>query len=480
MRPRRVVAAAHDAVSTLTAQMTLATRVAALTTVSVAVILSVLSGITYLTARDQLIEALDTSMFKQANRLADTNTADTTALTSTAQALATVGIKFAIVSPGSGLLVTSGQAQNQLAVKVPFTSTENDVANGLTKHSARTAQISGQRYRVVAVRGADAGSVLVLWQSLDSTQRALDRLTFVLVSTSLLGVLLAGAVGWGVAANGLRPVRRLTAATERVAREGDLSPIENSNASAADDLVRLTSSFNSMLRALAESQARERQLVADAGHELRTPLTSLRTNIELLTQATLDPNRTLTGNQMRELMDDVGAQLDELTALIGDLVELARDEPVPDDPEEVDLADVVTASLERVRRRAPDLRFDVQLDDSRTLGDSRSLERAVTNLLDNAAKWSPVGSSVQVRLSHNELSITDHGPGIAPEDLPRVFDRFYRSREARTLPGSGLGLSIVRRAAERHGGSVRVESVVGHGATFVLTLPAPSPVPPGP
>src|SRR5690606_11510996 len=201
------------------------------------------------------------------------------------------------------------------------------------------------------------------------------------------GMILAGVAGWAVARNGLRPVRRLTSAIERVDATRDLTPIHVSGTE--DELARLTRSFNAMLLALADTQRRERQLIADAGHELRTPLTSLRTNIDLLRQASGDPGRSLAATAHRELLHDVGAQLDELSTLVSDLTELARDEPLHRDPEPLDLAEVVQRAIERVQLRASDVSFDALLHPSWVVGDSRLLERALTNLLDNAVKWSP-------------------------------------------------------------------------------------------
>ena len=170
-------------------------------------------------------------------------------------------------------------------------------------------------------------------------------------------------------------------------------------------------------------------------------------------------------------MDDVRAQLQELTTLVGDLVELARDEPMSRDPEPLDLADTVASALDRVRPRAPDVTFDVQAESWTVFGEPPLLERAITNLLDNAAKWSPENGTVTVRLDDGVLTVRDEGPGIADSDLPHIFDRFYRSSEARTLPGSGLGLSIVRRAADRHGGTVTAASSEGGGSVFTMTIP---------
>jgi len=222
------------------------------------------------------------------------------------------------------------------------------------------------------------------------------------------------------------------------------------------------------LHALSASQHRQRQLVADAGHELRTPLTSLRTNLDLLVQA--DASSGLAPESRTELLDDVRAQIGEMTTLIGDLVELARDEPVARTVEPVELTAVLGQAVARVRRRA-DVEFVVHAAPWWVTGDADALERAITNLLDNAAKWSPEGGVVTVSLEQGTLTVADQGPGISPEDLPHVFERFYRSAVSRGMPGSGLGLSIVRSIAERHGGSVEAGNVDGGGAVFRLTIP---------
>ena len=270
---------------------------------------------------------------------------------------------------------------------------------------------------------------------------------------------------------------RLTEATEYVARTGDLRPID---VQGTDELARLATSFNSMLTALARSQEHQRRLIADAGHELRTPLTSMRTNIDLLSQvfgsgsehAAPGTNRIQISDADRaELIGDVRAQMEELSVLVGDLVELSRDAKPQASPEPVNLGDVVRQAVDRVRRRAPHLKFDIQLQPWYLEGDPAALERAVTNLLDNAAKWSPEDGTVTVRLSDGLLQVADEGPGIAEEDLPHVFERFYRSTEARTMPGSGLGLAIVRQAAENHGGRVAAARAPSGGALLGFWLP---------
>ena len=297
------------------------------------------------------------------------------------------------------------------------------------------------------------------------TQQTLGRLSLVSILVGIAGIAVAGSAGITVGRAGLRPVDRLTEATEYVARTGELRPIE---VQGTDELARLATSFNSMLTALARSQEHQRRLIADAGHELRTPLTSMRTNIDLLSQifnsgseqdepgadGAPGPNRgpglrrvQISDADRAELIGDLRAQMEELSVLVGDLVELSRDAKPQSASEPVNLGDVVRQAVDRVRRRAPHLKFDIQLQPWFLEGDPATLERAVTNLLDNAAKWSPEEGTVTVRLSDGLLQVADQGPGIAEEDMPHVFERFYRSTEARTMPGSGLGSGD--RAASR-------------------------------
>jgi two-component system sensor histidine kinase MprB len=343
------------------------------------------------------------------------------------------------------------------------------VARGQQPQSLRTVILDGGRWRIAAVpvrSATDSGTAILLAQSMSSTEESLARLGIILTIFGLIGVIAAGIAGWAVARNGLTPVRRLSDAVEEIARTERLDPIP---VEGDDEVARLAVAFNTMLGALEASRRRQQQLVADAGHELRTPLTSLRTNLQLLTQA--DARGGLSSEARAELMADVDFQIEELTTLIGDLTELAREEPAPARLEPVELSEVVEHAVERVRRRASGLRYDVELEPWHVTGEPASLERAVTNLLDNAAKWSPADGVVTVRLTQGTLYVADQGSGIAEEDLPHVFERFYRSTESRTMPGSGLGLSIVRAVAERHGGAVRAGAAPAGGAAFWLWLP---------
>jgi len=211
--------------------------------------------------------------------------------------------------------------------------------------------------------------------------------------------------------------------------------------------------------------------VADASHELRTPLTSLRLNLELLAR------RDVPQADAERARRDLVAQVDDLTQLVGDLIEVARDEePAPSPPEELDLAELVAGEVRRARAAHPGVRFAVELEPTPLVGHPERLARAVANLLVNAARWSPEGGTVEVRLAGRELTVRDHGPGIPAEDRPHVFERFYRAPDARSRPGSGLGLAIVRAVAEAHGGWVRAEEAPGGGALLRLGLPGSQPI----
>ena len=354
---------------------------------------------------------------------------------------------------------------------VPFGKPESDVVAGNLVLSLRTVN----HERVLAER-VD-GNTLLLWKSLTPTDVVLRQLSTVLLIIGSIGVTIAAVAGGMVARAGLRPVRQLTEAAERVARTDDLRPIP---VTGSDELARLTDSFNMMLRALAESRERQARLVTDAGHELRTPLTSLRTNVELLMASMAPGAPRLPEDEMAGLRADVLAQIEELSTLVGDLVDLTRDDAGELVHEPFDMSEVIDRSLERVRRRRNDIEFDVDVIGWQVYGDAPALSRAILNLLDNAAKWSPSGARVRVCLRqvdplHAELVVADLGPGIPPQDRRLVFERFYRSASARALPGSGLGLAIVKHVVLKHGGLIRVEDSVpgGHppGTSIYVLLP---------
>jgi len=382
----------------------------------------------------------------------------------------------------NAMLVIPGRAiytANQAGQRLPFGQQEKDVVDGDLLLSLRAA---GDQ-RVLATHLPN-GSTLLVSKSLQPTNSVLRQLGWVLVVVGGVGLVIAAVAGGMVASAGLRPVRRLTDAAERVARTDDLRPIP---VAGGDELARLTQNFNMMLRALAESRERQARLVTDAGHELRTPLTSLRTNVELLI-ASMEPGAPrLPENEMAGLRADVLAQIEELSTLVGDLVDLTRDDAGEVVHEPVDMSEVVDRTLERARRRRNDIEFDSEVTPWQVFGDAAGLSRAVLNLLDNAAKWSPPGGRVSIRLrqvdpSHAELVVADHGPGIPPTERQLVFERFYRSASARALPGSGLGLAIVKHVMMKHGGVLRIEDTVPGGqppgtSIYVLLPGRPMPTP---
>ena len=447
----------------------LASRVTMLATFAVGLAVAVVAVAAYLTVRHQMYSTLDRSLLNRAEQAAKSNALSVlTAQRVPAWTLGAADVEIGFIdATGNFIAMDRGPG-------VSVAGPERAVAQGRVPYSMRTVSVPSDDgdFRVVAVPTYEPGSALVLAQSLESTDDTLHALGLVLLIFGAAGVVVAGLAGWAVAHNGLRPVRRLTQAAEDIARTEQLKPIE---VEGDDEIARLASAFNAMLAALAGSRDRQRQLVTDASHELRTPLTSLRTNIDLLSQA--DRQGGLSDSSRRELMADVQFQIEEMTTLVGDLVALARDEPLERSVEPVDLAEVVDRAVERVRHRAPDRRFTVDTASWWVVGESDDLERAVTNLLDNAAKWSPPLGAVEVSMRDGILLVADQGPGIAPEDLPHVFDRFYRSKESRTMPGSGLGLAIVRQVAERHGGRVRADRAAGGGAALWFSVPG-SPTPP--
>jgi two-component system sensor histidine kinase MprB len=344
------------------------------------------------------------------------------------------------------------------------------VAQGRARPFFYDSELSGTEVRVYVARFAE-GQALQAASSLEETNATMRRLAAVLAGVSLAGIGLAALLGGFVGRSALRPVRRLMRGTRYVAATQDLS--RRVEAVGDDELAGLARSFNAMLEALAESRRAQRQLIADASHELRTPLTTVQANVELLSRA-----NELPPEERRQLREDLLSQLRELTALVGDLVELAREHPPESDLDAVELDELVAMCVERMRARGTGVRFTAALSPTRVRGDRARLERAVMNLLDNARKWSPDGSVVEVEVADGELVVRDSGPGIDAADLPYVFDRFYRSADARRLPGSGLGLAIVRQVAEMHGGAVWATTPPDRrGAELHFRLPA-SPVQP--
>ncbi len=349
--------------------------------------------------------------------------------------------------------------------KLPISVRALEAARGeVDRPFYEDAHVQGTHVRVLTLPLGHGYAVQVA-RSLEEVDGTLGRIKRWLIALALVGIGLAAALGLLVARAVLAPVQRLTRAAEGVSQTRDLSQRIDA-AGGRDELSRLAATFNTMLGALEDSARSQRQLVSDASHELRTPLTSLRTNIEVLAR-----DQALPTGEREQLLRDVTEQLTEMTALVAELVELARGDQAPAEPEDVRL-DLVTAdAIERTRRNRPGVSFEPDLQESMVRVVPSNIERAISNLLDNAAKWTPPDEPIEVTVRDGELTVRDHGPGIDSDDLPFVFDRFYRAPSARGMPGSGLGLAIVRQVAETHGGTIVVETPEGGGTRMRLSLP---------
>jgi two-component system, OmpR family, sensor histidine kinase MprB len=313
------------------------------------------------------------------------------------------------------------------------------------------------------VRPAEPGYALLAARSLTEVDYTLNRLRWSLATTCLVGIALAALAGAIVARGALRPVRKLTATAERITDTHDLG--ERIETEGGDELSRLGATFNAMLDSLEGAISSQRRLVSDASHELRTPLTSLRTNIDLLRQGV-----TLDERDRDRLLRDIGTEIEELTALVTNLVELARGSQRDLHLGHLRLDEVAETVLHRACARFPELEFTLEAEQTTVWGDPEGVERAIWNLVENAAKWSDGNGRIELTVAGGEVTVRDHGPGVPVADRPFIFDRFYRSERARGRPGSGLGLAIVRQIAESHGGRVEVDEAEDGGARFRLAL----------
>jgi two-component system sensor histidine kinase MprB len=431
--------------------------------VALAVVAS--AALTYALVRDQLRGQIDSSL-RQATQMAEAmpplpedralqNRVRRSAVPATSALEGPVAF-IQLISPGGEVATPFGE---EPATLVPAKALQ-EVADGERGAFFADVDRAGGEVRVLTTKLPN-GAVMQVARPIGEVNSTLATLRFGLGVIVLLGIGAALALARLATRAAVKPVADLTDAAEHVARTRDLTRrIEREG---DDELSRLAGAFNTMLEALDDSQRAQRRLVADASHELRTPLTSLRTNLEVLARGGLAPA------DHERLRADLIAQLEELTLLVSDLVDLAREEEPSAELEPLALDELVAAAVERARRHAPGVAFAADLEPTLVEGVRGRLDRAVANLLDNAARHGD--GRVEVRLRDGVLTVRDHGPGIAADDQPFVFDRFYRSTAARGRPGSGLGLAIVRQAAEAHGGAVRAGTAPGGGAELTLALP---------
>jgi two-component system, OmpR family, sensor histidine kinase MprB len=364
-----------------------------------------------------------------------------------------------VVAPDGQVLLLPGERTT-----LPVAGDARRVTQGDDEPVLRDVKVNGTHLRVVTAPLRE-GFAIQIARPLSEVDSVLHSLVIVFLFITAAGVALAVVLGRLVARTALAPVERFTAQTELIAEHPDEG--RRIDVEGEDELARLAASFNATLDALERSLASQRQLVADASHELRTPLASVRTNIEVLARG-----ERLVPAERERLVSDIIEQIDELTALVADVVELARGAKPDEAKEQVRLDELAAVCTERARRHAPDVTFETRLDPVAVTGNPQRLHRAISNLLDNAAKWSPPGGVVEVEVRGGSVTVRDRGPGIKPQDLPHVFDRFYRAPDARSMPGSGLGLAIVKQVAESHGGTAIAANAEDGGALMRLSFPS--------
>jgi len=449
--------------------MSLRVRLVLVAAAAVAAAVVLASLTVFFIVRNQLYGGVDSSLRAQVTQISQEPLELATPIGSKAYVLRLHLPPFSnpfqlVDSNGATYRPVVGGFNGGVAPLLPDVTQAQQVATGTRNSFFFDSTYNREHVRILVTR-VQPYSVEVV-ASLSSVDSELARIRLWLIVVAVGGIAIASLAGFLVARAALRPVRELSETAERVRATRDLT--QRIDVEGSDELSRLAVTFNGMLESLDEAARQQRRLVQDASHELRTPLTSLRTNIELLATR----GEELSPDDREQLLRDVIEQTGELTLLIGELTELARGEQQEPAHEEVRLDLVAQEAIRRTTRNHPTVPIVAKLDPTMVVGVPSSLERAIGNVLDNAAKWSPAGAEVDVELADGELTVRDHGPGIADSDLPHVFERFYRATSARGMPGSGLGLAIVRQVAEAHGGTVTAEAAPGGGTLIRLRVAA--------
>jgi two-component system sensor histidine kinase MprB len=473
--------------------MSLRGRLTLLATVAVTIGIGSAVGFTYLAFRHELLEDLQTQLKRQSQNVApyverfmDGQHArgyvtPGRSRLHTRRRFGDMNNIIQVITPTGD--VTYHRTDSSVTTNLPVTAADRSIALHQSGTSLHNVTLDGQAVRIMTVPVRADGRKLALQVALPlgDVNHQLAVLRLELLAACAAGMALAAGLGFLVTRAALRPIGTLTEAAERIAATKDLAHriSEDRAAGHRDEVNRLSVSFNAMLDAVQAATVTQRQLVADASHELRTPLTSLRTNIEVLARAD-----ELSPEDRGELISSVLYGLDELTGLVADTVELARGEEPTTAEDELRWDVLLGRAVTRARRHWSPITFELTADSVLVRGVSSRLERAIGNLLDNAAKFSPPGGRVEVTLRYatppDDVSVTrpaavltvrDHGPGIRDADLPHVFDRFYRAADARSRPGSGLGLAIVKQVADGHHGAVRASNAPDGGAVLRLWLP---------
>ncbi|WP_432149675.1 sensor histidine kinase [Streptomyces sp. bgisy029] len=446
----------------------LRTRLALAASAAVALVAVGVCAAAFFVIRYKLLHQLDLSLTQSATRVVQENRGEGPQIIA--------GECRYLSAPACAQVVPADPAADpEAAYLLPVSDPVREVAAGTRAPYFSNVTRFGQPVRMLTTPFGDGRALQVALRA-DPVERGVRQAAVLLAAVGGAGVLLAGVLGYAVSRTGLAPVARLTSTAERIAATRDPRhriELPPGPPGRQDEVTRLAASFNTMLGELEQSVSAQRRLVADASHELRTPLTALRTNAELLARAD-----RLTPAQRERASGALGRQIREVTGLVNDLIELARDEEPQPLLEEVRIAELVERTVAMARTHWPRVRFALSTGhgaaEAVRPGVPARLARLLTNLLDNAAKFSPPDAPVEVGLTAYEggleLTVRDHGPGIAAEDLPYVFDRFYRAEAARALPGSGLGLAMARQIARAHGAELTVRAAPGGGALFTVAF----------
>ncbi len=446
--------------------MTLRTRLAVGAAVAVAVTVIAASLSAFLVTRARLLGDVDQSLQQQVEQVLHDGRAQRMPRGHFRRGDRFGGPQFA-----SQVITASGALDGTSAGPgdIPVTGRDKAVAAGTEPDYFWDAMINGVPVRGLTARlgpvlADGTGAAYEVVRPIDEVRSVLSGLGIILLVVAGAGIALGAGLGWFISGRALRPVAVFTDETEDLADDGDLS--RRLPEGGDDEIGRLTRVFNATLDQLEASADAQQRLVMDASHELRTPLASLRANIEVLQQS-----GSLPPDEHDALLRDVVQQTDELGALVTDIVHVGENANMVDEVQDVRLDDLVEASIERTRRLTPGITVLQDLSETVVDGVPERLARLVANLLDNAVKWTPADRPIEVRLHDRTLTVRDHGPGFATDDLPHVFDRFYRSPAARGMPGSGLGLSIVRQVADIHGAAVSAGNADGGGAVMTVVFP---------
>lgn len=456
--------------------MSLRGRLALLTSAAVALAIVVSSGAAWLLIRDAMLDEVDQQLL---DRRSDVE----------AIARLTEDLTDGEAPPGRFLAFLQGDAMS-----IQLLDADGNVARQITPDGGdlgvdgateerlestkdgelQTLSIDGDPYRTMAVTLADGERVMRLFQPLESVQATLSRIAWLLAAVAAAGVVAAGLLGRATARTGLRPVDQLVSATEQVAATKDLGHRVDLGSDPGEEISRLSASINTMLGALEEARTQQRELVENAGHELRTPLATLRNDLGLLLHSEQASGRRLSSDERADLLSDLETEAEALSDLVAEVIDLARGEIEPEPLMETDIDALLERAAARNRRVNPDVSVEVDSPGVHAMVHPAALERAASNLVRNAVQASPDGGRVEVAVFEDGdeilIRVADRGPGISDEDLPRIFDRFYRGAEARERHGSGLGLAIVAQVAELHDGSVAAENRPDGGAVFTLRV----------